>query len=296
MDRVLITGGAGFIGAKIVEELYKAGDYVVVYDCFSNYVPQSQSYYSQYLAERLKRIKDKAELVRGDVRYKSHLFHTLKEHKIEKIIHLAALPIASASNVYSEEALDINLNGVVNVLEVMRKIGSINRIIYASSSMIYGDFQYTPADEQHPTNPLGVYGAAKLAGELLTRAHGTQFGIEYTIIRPSAVYGPTDANRRVSQIFVENALKGEKLVLEDGGQSKLDFTHVEDTAHGFVLALKSPKAKNETFNITRGEGRSIKEFAEILGDMVPGLETIVKPAKMKRPERGALDIKKARKL
>ena len=131
---------------------------------------------------------------------------------------------------------------------------------------------------------------------MLIRAYGRRFNLEYIIIRPSAVYGPTDVNKRVSQIFVENALKGTVLKLEGGGESRLDFTYIEDVAMGFVLAMKSDKAKNETFNITRGEGRSLKEFTDILRTLIPALKAEVAPIDMKRPQRGALDISKARKL
>ena len=194
--------------------------------------------------------------------------------------------------------MGINLVGTVNVLESIREVDSVKRFVYASSSMVYGDFERMPADEKHPTNPLDVYGGTKLSSEILTRVYSKQYGIKYTIIRPSAVYGPTDVNRRVTQIFVENALMGKPLALHNGGESKLDFTYVEDTANGFVLALRSKKAENEAFNITRGEGRSLKELAEIIQRLVPGTRIERKEASKdeKRPERGTLDISKARKL
>jgi nucleoside-diphosphate-sugar epimerase len=188
------------------------------------------------------------------------------------------------------------LNGTVNVLESVRDVDSVDRFAYTSSSMIYGDFQYRPADEEHPTNPKGVYGGTKLGGEVITRSFSNQYDIEHVIVRPSAVYGPTDANRRVSQIFVERALNGEPLELHGGGTQKLDFTFVEDTAQGFALAALEDNAANETFNITRGEGRSIRELAEVVGSHVGGVETIETEARMSRPKRGALDIEKAQRL
>lgn len=292
--KVFITGGAGFIGSFVAKELVSNGDDVIIYDSFVNFTSPLKSHYQFYLKRRLDNISNKVTVVRGDIRHKGHLLRTLNEHKPDNVIHLAALPIATISNKFPEEATEINLYGTVNVLEAMREVGVVKRFIYASSSMIYGDFQYSPADENHPKNPKDVYGATKLAGEILTESFGKMYGIDYIIIRPSAVYGPTDANRRVSQIFVENALQGKPLVLHEGGNSKLDFSYVEDVAHGFVLALKS-KVRNDVFNITRGEGKSIKEFAEILSKLVPNLRTVVKPADIVRPERGALDISKARK-
>ena len=118
--------------------------------------------------------------------------------------------------------------------------------------------------------------------------------MEYTIIRPSAVYGPTDVNRRVSQLFVENALKKIPLKLHDGGKTSLDFSYVKDVAMGFVRATFAEKAANQTYNITRGEGRTLKEFVDIVKTMVPEVQVIETSADIFRPSRGSMDITKAR--
>lgn len=296
MSKIFITGGAGFIGSFLAKELLENGDEVIIYDAFLNYVDPNKSHYHHYLNLRLNVLNGKVEIVRGDIRNKGLLLRTLNKYRPDKVVHLAALPIATASDQFSEDAMTINLNGTVNVLEAISECPFVKRFIYTSSSMIYGDFQREPCDEEHPKNPIGVYGGTKLAGETLTKVYAKRFGFEYTIIRPSAVYGPTDANRRVSQIFVDMALQGKPLTLHEGGRSKLDFSYVEDVAHGFVLALNSDKAVNETFNITRGEGRSIKEFAEIVKQHIPGVRTVEEPLDIERPERGALDISKARRL
>lgn len=296
MSKVFLTGGAGFIGSYITKELLKEKDEILIHDAFLNFIDPLESNYDILLKLRLADIKDKVKIVRGDIRHKGRFLKILQEFQPEIVVHLAALPIAKASNIHSEDAFGINLYGTVNVLESIRQVKSIKRFVYASSSMVYGNFEYSPADENHPTNPIDVYGGTKLAGEILTKAYGKRFDIEHTIIRPSAVYGPTDANKRVSQIFVEDALKGNTLRLDGGGATRLDFTFIEDVAHGFVLAMKSDKAKNETFNITRGEGRSLKEFVDILKTLVPGIKTEIAPADKERPERGALDISKARKF
>jgi nucleoside-diphosphate-sugar epimerase len=297
MATVLITGGTGFIGSYVTKELLGKGYDVVLYDASLNFVEPEKSRHSEYLRYRLKGMK-KAKIVNGDVRNKSTLMMAMQDHKPESVIHMAALPISLVSNKRSEDAMSINLHGTVNVLEAIRDCSFVKRLVFASSSMVYGNFRSESADENHPTAPIDVYGGTKLCGEVLTKVFSKQYDSEYTIIRPSAVYGPSDANRRVSQIFVENALAGKPLTLHNGGLSKLDFSYVEDVAHGFVLALESEKARNETFNITRGEGRSLKEFSEILKSLVPGIkireESI--PKDEKRPERGTLDISKAKRL
>ncbi len=299
MGTILVTGGAGFIGSNVVKLLVGEGHDVVVFDSFINYVYPEGNYY-KYLDFRLNSIRSlsKVSVVRGDVRNKMQFKKALNDFRPDKVLHLAALPISTLSNKYSEDAMEINLNGTINVLESIKMVDFVKRFVFASSSMVYGDFQYAPADEQHPTNPIDVYGGTKLAGEILTKVYSRQYGIEYTIIRPSAVYGPTDSNNRVSQLFVEAALKGKPLVLHGGGSSKLDFTYVEDTAQGFALAVDSDKAANETFNITAGHGRSIREFADIVGSLVEGVSIVNKNPENdeKRPERGTLDISKAKRV
>jgi nucleoside-diphosphate-sugar epimerase len=295
--KILIVGGAGFIGHFIAKELLEKGHRVFIYDNFSNYIPPEEGHYPFYLQRRLEDIKNFSELVRGDIRDKEFLTKTIKEIKPEVVINLVAIPLANASNVFFEDAIQINLNGHINLLGAMRVVDSVKRFIYTSSSFVYGHFKYDPADENHPTHPIDIYGGTKLSCEILTKSYSERFGVEYTIIRPSAVYGPTDSNRRVSQIFIENAIKGQPLILYNGGQDKVDFTYVSDAAHGFVLAALSPKAKNETFNITAGQARSAEEFAKILDKLIPGgVKTIIKPTDEKKPIRGSLDIKKARNL
>ena len=298
MAKIFLSGGAGFIGAVIAKKLIKNGSEVIIHDAFLNYVSPLKSNYEHLLKLRLDDIKDKVEIIRGDIRHKGRFLKILREKKPDKVVLLAALPIATLSNIYSEDAMGINLNGTVNVLESLRECDFVDQFIYASSSMVYGNFVRLVADEEHPTNPLDVYGGTKLSGEILTKVFSKQYGIPHTIIRPSAVYGPTDVNRRVSQIFVENAIKGKPLVLHNNGESKLDFTYVRDIAEGFVLALKKKEALNQTFNITAGHSRSLKELAEIVSKLMPGTKIEYKevPEDEKRPERGTLSIEKAKKL
>jgi len=298
LAKVMLIGGAGFIGSCLAKKLIENGDEVVIHDAFLNYISPFNSNYEKLLKLRFEEIKDKVKLIRGDIRHKGRFLKILKREQPEKVVLLAAFPISTVSNEFSEDAIGINLNGTVNVLESIREVDSVKRFIYTSSSMVYGDFQYCPANEEHPLNPIDVYGGTKLSGEHLTKVFHKQYGIDYTIIRPSAVYGPTDVNRRVSQIFIENALKGKPLILHNGGEAKLDFTYVKDIVNGFFLALKSEKAVNQTFNITAGQGRSLKEFVEILKTLMPNIEVRIEslPKNEKRPERGALDITKARRL
>ncbi len=299
-ETIFITGGLGFIGAFVCQRLIEKGDKVVVYDLFKSFVsPLVSSRYPQSLEYRLAPLKDKVTVIEGDIRDAFRLKEALTQAKPDKIIHFAGLPIADISNQFPEEAISINFQGTANLLNaIIDQKKRIKKLINISSSMVYGDFEKIPCPEDHPTNPKGLYGVTKLGAEHLTRVFAQRNGFNYITIRPSAVYGPTDSNRRVVQLFIESALNGKPIELHDGGQAKLDFTFVEDLSDGIVLALKKDSVKNQTFNMTRGQGRSLKALAKIVKSHFPKAKIISRPLdkSLRRPKRGAMDIKKAKKL
>lgn len=292
--KILIIGGAGLIGSKLSEILIKKKYQVIIFDAFLNYLDPNKN--KKIFVKRLKKIKSKIKLIKGDTRNKKKLENTILKIKPDFIVHLANLPLADYSNKNPSEAISSILVGTTNILEIIKNLVKIPRFIFASSSMIYGDFKYFPCDENHEKNPKDIYGGAKYAAETLIQTYSRGFNVTYTIIRPSAVYGPYDVNRRVSQIFIENAIKGKKIILHNSGNSKLDFTYVDDIAQGFYLAIKKSKiSKNKIYNITRGKGRSLKDFAFLLKKKFKNLKIINQKAKVFRPERGSLSILKAKK-
>jgi nucleoside-diphosphate-sugar epimerase len=297
MSKVFITGGAGFIGSYVCRKLLAMGHDVVVYDAFIHYISPLRSILKDYTKLRFEGIEDQIDFRRGDTRDKAHLRRVILDTRPDQILHLAALPIADLSNKHSEEALTSILEGAVNVLEVIRDVDFVDRFVYISSSMIYGDFEEIPAPEDHPKRPKDIYGGTKYAGEIMTETYSRRYDIPYSIIRPSAVYGPYDVNRRVSQIFVENALLGKSITLYGGGNQALDFTYVEDTAEGIIQVMFHENGEGNAFNITYGKGYTLKELAEILQGHFPELEVnVVKEEDVFRPKRGALSIEKAKQL
>lgn len=299
MSKWFITGGEGFIGYHICKQLSKFGvDEIITYDSYNHYIPLDDSNWPEYQRYRNEELDEiGVTRVRGDVNDRGLLKETLERHKPGKIIHLAALPIANISNKYPYEARKNILDTTLTLMDVLREVSFMfDRVVYTSSSMVYGDFDTIPAKEADSCSPLGMYGSMKLSGEHVVRAYGNRFEIPYTIIRPSAVYGPTDCNRRVTEIFLTNAIKGEPLRLDNGGTHRLDFTYVKDLAWGFVLAAEKQKGKNKTFNMTRGEGRQIKELADIVKDIIPETQTFAVEKEVYRPNRGALDITQAEQL
>tara|TARA_B100001123_G_scaffold301047_1_gene335934 strand:+ start:28 stop:585 length:558 start_codon:yes stop_codon:yes gene_type:complete len=161
--------------------------------------------------------------------------------------------------------------------------------------MIYGDFIKSKVSETDKNNPKEVYGTMKLAGEIVTKGLCKFYEIPYTIIRPSAVYGPTDMNNRVSQIFIEKAMKGKKINIQ-GRNERLDFTYVEDLANGCIKAAINKKGKNNTFNITYGKGETLFKFVKVLSKYFKNLKYEIKERDSFRPKRGTLSINKAKKL
>lgn len=307
MKTYFITGGSGFVGFFITQELLKdTNNQVILYDAYKHYIPIDKSSWLKYQSYRILELDNYGERVvkiRGDVNDRGLLKESLLKYTPSVVIHLAAVPIASISNDYPYEAKNNILDSIVTLMDVLRETQlDIDRIMYASSSMVYGDFlkdengAIIPAKEDQPCDPKGLYGSMKLAGEYIIKAYHKRFGIPYVIIRPSAVYGPTDCNKRVTEIFLTNALEGKELILDNGGLHQLDFTYVKDLARGFVLAATSEKALNNTLNITRGEGRSIKELAEITKSLIPEAKIVSKEASVYRPSRGKLDLSRAKEI
>jgi len=293
MANVFLTGGAGFVGANVCKQLLAAGHTVAIFDQFVNYVYPLDQVHVDNLTQRMASIKDQVTIYRGSTRDQDNLRRALQTFKPNYIVHLAAMPLANLAVDHPEEAVDAILSGTINVLHQSRDLPQLKRLVYVSSSMVYGDFARVPAHEDDPKDPKEVYGSLKLSGELLVRSFGRLYEIDHVIVRPSAVYGPTDNNRRVLGIFLERALKGQPLVVKGVNQA-LDFTFVEDTAQGIVCAAMHERASGGTFNITRGEGRTIREAAEIVAQLIPGTEIQIEQADSRMPSRGELDISRAR--
>ncbi len=296
MKKVFLIGGGGFIGSHLARVLVAQGYAVVIYDAFISFIDPFTSHYQIMLDARFRGLRDKVVIERGDIRYQRHLSDVLMRHQPDIVVHLAATASAKESLLYPEESASINADGLMNVLESLRVLEHPERFVFTSSSFVYGNFQYEPADENHPVNPFDIYGVSKLSGEMATKTWCGRLGIPFTIIRPTAVYGFGDINKRISQIIIENAFNKKPVILHGGGESKIDFTYVDDTAMGFFLALSQKAGEGETFNIARGEGRKVKEFAAIVKGYFPDMVVEVQPADMTRPERGALGIKKARTM
>jgi len=291
----MIAGGAGFVGTQIASLLLGNGHKVVLFDCWPDLANEADPISALFHDYRLTPIKNEVVLVKGDVRDRSQIETCLSKYKPDHVIYLAAIADARRTANNPAMADPVNFYGILNMLNALRHY-PVHRFVLASSSFVYGHFKYQPADEKHPLGPLDSYGNSKYSAEIMTRAFCAELEIEYVIVRPSAVYGFGDSNRRVSRIFMEHALIGRPLVINPSA-GKLDFTYVEDIARGFVLALFTGEAAGHTFNITRGEARSLEELAGIIKGQFPDVEIrITDDSENGRPVRGTLDISAARRV
>jgi nucleoside-diphosphate-sugar epimerase len=288
---ILVTGGLGLIGHNIVQKLTKLGHKVIVYDNCTNYgiIPQAELDY--LISERKKLIGD-VEIHEMDILQGSMFDWLLPHHNIEAIIHLASFPRQKVVNANPVWGSSVMSGGLLILLEAAAK-HNVKRFTYASSSMVYGDFK-DYVTEDAVCRPQGQYGILKLAGEWLVKDYTRKHGIEHTILRPSAVYGPLDVEDRVISKFLLTAMRGETLKV-NGGNETLDFTYVDDAADGFVNATLSPLAANRTYNITKSHSKTLLAAAELAVKLVGKGSIEVRDKDADFPSRGALDITAARR-
>lgn len=306
--RIALIGGAGFIGHNMALMLKAEGADVTVVDSLAvnNYydfrekedlIPNGKLYL-EILEQRQELLREaEIPLVIEDAREYQMLTSTITRLNPDTIIHLAAVAHANKSNKDPYSTFDHSLRTLENALDIARSPElNIKHFIYFSSSMVYGNFPDGFVTEETPCSPLGIYGALKFAGEKMVIAYNQVFNLPYTIIRPSALYGPRCVSRRVGQIFIENAIQGLDVDISGDGSDALDFTHVNDLSAGVVGCLTHEAAKNELFNITYGECRSIAQMAEIIKEHFPGVTINYLPKDALMPDRGTLSVDKAREL
>jgi len=301
MKNVLITGGLGFIGSTLAKRLIdqKKAKMCILLDNFGGYVNPSIGSFFDYRKLRLQAIKPgKFVIERTDTNNFKSVLKIIKKYKPEVVFHTAALPLAKVSNVNADEAKHGSIDSTINLIDginITMQNKKFKRFVYISSSMVYGDFKKKTVNEDSLKNPKEAYGIMKYCGEKITEGLCKLYNINYSIIRPSAVYGPTDMNRRVSQLFVEGARNNKKLIVE-GGKEKLDFTYIEDLADGLILAATKNKGIDQVFNITFGKGRKLVDFVKILKKYYPNLNYEIRSKDQSKPSRGTLSIAKAKKL
>lgn len=255
MPGVVVTGGAGFIGSNLVDELLTQGHEVTVLDNFS-----------EGSLDNLKRWKDnpKLEVVRGDVS-DFNLVRRVCEAK-EGLFHLAAMSRIQPSITDPVYAFQQNIMGTVNVLEACRQAG-VKRVVYSASSSAYGEINQPPMVETMPTDCLNPYSLTKKVGEEIVELYRRLYGVSTVSLRYFNVYGPRQQEEgqysTVVAIFMRQKRLGQKLTVVGDGEQRRDFTFVGDVVRANMLAFMNRDAHG-VFNVGTGRNFSINEVAEIV--------------------------------
>ncbi len=301
MTTALITGGLGFIGSNLAKQLLKRRvvKKCILLDVFAGYVNPTKQGFQDYRKFRFSDLKN-VEIIRGDAKDYRTVLNILTKSNPKYIFHTAAVPLAKIDNLNAKETKEGSIDTTVNILECLNEFQKKNKInlkrfVYISSSMVYGNFKKKTANENDICEPIELYGTMKLSGEIITKGLCKFFKIPFSIIRPSAVYGPTDMNNRVSQIFIEKALEGKNIKIQ-GVKESLDFTYVDDLVNGIILSATKNSGLNQIFNITRGKAEKLITFVKILSKYIDNIKFHVTDRDSFRPKRGTLSVKKAKNL
>ena len=284
---ILVSGGLGFIGHEVVRLL---GDHnVMVIDSMTNYdfIPLDQM--MKLFQLRQGDLRNQVPIRRIDVRDKAQVNTVFEEFKPDVVIHLASYPRQKVVLENPSVASEVMSTGLINLLEASKK--NVSKFVYVSSSMVYGDFDDL-VDETEPCHPRGQYAIMKYMGEKLVEDYRKHF--DYTIIRPSAVYGPRDVEDRVLSKFVVGAINNETLSVR-GVDEILDFTYVTDTAQGIALA-STKDCKHAIYNVTRCEllPVTLAQAATTVIDIVGQGHWVEYAKDPNFPSRGRLCIARAR--
>jgi UDP-glucose 4-epimerase len=255
--RILVIGGAGFIGSHVVHELLKEEvAEVIVYD---NFARGKISNLDVNLTDpRCSVFPDG-----GDIREVDVLNRAVSQ--VDGVVHLAAMWLLHSKE-YPRTAFDVNIQGTFNVLEACVNNG-IERLVYSSSASVYGDAAFIPMTEEHPFNNRNFYGASKIAGEAMARAFYDRYGLSYVGLRYMNVYGPyqdqTAAYTGVIPIMLNKIDANEVPIINGDGSQSYDFVSARDVARCNVLSLKS-EVRDEFFNVGTGVQTSIKELCDLI--------------------------------
>ena len=291
--KILITGGKGFIGSKIVEMLCKDGHQLTIIDNEDTYGIMTNNELQKLFEWRTRNwIDKKIHYIKGDVLDRLTCLKAFSHHP-DIVIHLATYPRAKIVDNDPIAGIPKVINTTTNLLWHAEKFG-VKKFVYVSSSMVYGDFS-DGMKEDGKTKPKNLYGEAKLTGERMVKLFSKRDNLNYNIIRPSGVYGPGDMPDRVVHKFFQRAMNNQTITLHNG-QNKVDFTYRKDAARGIVLAALSP-VSNVSFNITAGNATSLRILAEKIIQLTNSesdIEDIGDHGLY--PSRGTLDIQRAKDL
>ncbi len=290
MSRYLITGGAGFIGSNIAEKLINDGHYVRVLDNFFSGKEEN-------LAFAKSRGKDKFELIRGDIRDKAICLTACKG--IDYVLHQAALRSVPKSMKDPASYNDVNINGIMTMLQAAAE-NKVKRFVFASSSSVYGDTDQFPQKETQYPLLISPYALSKLAGEYYCRIFSEHFGVETVCLRYFNVFGPKqaldDEYAVVIPKFIHCITHDHPPPIFGNGKQSRDFTYIDNVVSANILAATVPGLKHEVFNVANGKDNTVLELVAVLNKIIgKNIKPEFLPARAGDVFRTSADISKIQK-
>jgi len=284
MAKILITGGAGFIGSNLAEKLAGQGQQVAVLDNLAT-----------GRLSNLKKIENQIQFIQADIRDLDSLRESFKG--FDFVFHLAALPGVFFSVQKPDQCNQTNIEGTLNVLLAARD-NKVKRVVFASSSSIYGGCFDINQEDQKP-QPLSPYATSKITGEYYARNFYDLFGLETVCLRFFNVFGPhqnpESEYAAVIPLFIKLALIDQQPIIFGDGQQSRDFTFVENVIDGMILAMNSPKAAGEVFNLACGDNitvnRLVETIGQILGKKITPIYQAARPGDIYRSQANSDKIK-----
>src|SRR5450759_3707422 len=251
MSRILITGGAGFIGFGVAKALAARGDQVIAFD-----IARSTRLDSEIAQHR------KIEFIQVEISEWPQVVGLVQSRKPDAVVHCAAIVGVPNSLASPIGTFRVNVDGSLNVFEAMRLCG-VRRVVNLSSEETYGIFDKDKIDETHPNRPLKPYGISKYAVERLACDYVSAYGMEIIHVRTCWVYGPGLPRPRVPKILIDAAVAGRKLHLPNGGDFRVDHVYIDDCVDGIVKALDKPSHRYDVYHISTGEAPSLAEIVAL---------------------------------
>ncbi len=289
MSKVLVTGGAGFIGSNLTESLLKGKHFVRVLDDFSTGKKENLIFDKEYPS---------LEIIKGDIRNLRTCKKAIKGS--EYVFHQAALPSVPRSVEDPETSNAVNVGGTLNILLAAREEG-VKRVIYASSSSIYGDTPTLPKHEEMPSHPLSPYALQKYIGEQYCRLFYQLYGLDSVSLRYFNIFGPKqDPNSVYSAViprFIEALLHGRPPIIFGDGEQSRDFTFIENVVQANLLAMSAGRLHGEAMNIACGKRISLNQLLKILKQILGSkLSPVYQEPREGDVRHSLADIHKSKKI
>ncbi len=290
--KVLVTGGAGFIGSSLCDKLIERGDDVINLDNFNNY------YDPKIKWQNIQNVihSPNYKLYVGDVRDPKILSQIFEVEKPEVVVHLAAMAGVRNSLKDPLDYVDVDVKGTVNLLEFSRKYG-IEKFVFGSSSSVYGKNTKVPFKEDDPLEgQVSPYAASKRAGEIYCQTYSEMYNMKISCLRFFTVYGPRQRPEEAIHLFTKRISEGKPIPVFGDGTSKRDYTYIDDVVDGIIKAIDTDY-EFEIFNIGNSETITLENLIKLLENTI-GQKAVIdrKPFQLGDVQITYADISKAKKI